>query len=292
MSKEILKKVRQIEIRTKNVVNDFFGGDYHSNFKGRGMTFSEVREYVPGDDVRSIDWNVTARTGKPHIKIFEEERELSVLILIDVSSSGVFGSKKDLKIDLGVEIAAMLSFSAIKNNDKVGLALFSDKIEKYIPPKKGKKHVLRLITDIVNHDFENSNKRTSIKTAIDFANKISKRKSVIFLISDFIDDNFWNELKFLNFKHDVVGLQIYDSYESNFPNVGLINIHDSETGENTWIDTTSKKNRDKFQKNSNEKLDKFSKKCKNIGFDLLQINTDDDYIKFLMQFFRSRAKRS
>ena len=292
MSKEILKKVRQIEIRTKNIVNDFFGGDYHSNFKGRGMTFSEVREYVPGDDVRSIDWNVTARTGKPHIKIFEEERELSVLILIDVSSSGVFGSKKDLKIDLGVEIAAMLSFSAIKNNDKVGLALFSDKVEKYIPPKKGKKHVLRLITDIVNHDFEKSNKRTSIKNAIDFANKISKRKSVIFLISDFIDDNFWNELKFLNFKHDLVGLQIYDSYERNFPNIGLINIHDSETGKTTWIDTSSKKNRDRFEKYSDDKLDKFSKKCKNIGFDLLQINTEDDYIKFLMQFFRSRAKRS
>ena len=292
MSKEILKKVRQIEIRTKNIVNDFFGGDYHSNFKGRGMTFSEVREYVPGDDVRSIDWNVTARTGKPHLKIFEEERELSVLILIDVSSSGVFGSKKNLKIDLGVEIAAMLSFSAIKNNDKVGLALFSDKVEKYIPPKKGKKHVLRLITDIVNHDFENSNKRTSIKTAIDFANKISKRKSIIFLISDFIDDNFWNELKFLNFKHDVIGLQIYDSYERNFPNLGIINIHDSETGENTWIDTTSKKIRDKFQKNSIEKLNSFSKKCKNIGFDLIQISTDDDYIKFLMQFFRSRANRS
>ena len=292
MSKEILKKVRQIEIRTKNVVNDFFGGDYHSNFKGRGMTFSEVREYVPGDDVRSIDWNVTARTGKPHLKIFEEERELSVLILIDVSSSGVFGSKKNLKIDLGVEIAAMLSFSAIKNNDKVGLALFSDKVEKYIPPKKGKKHVLRLITDIVNHDFENSNKRTSIKTAIDFANKISKRKSVIFLISDFIDDNFWNELKFLNFKHDVIGLQIFDSYERNFPNLGIINIHDSETGENTWIDTTSKKNRNKFQKNSIEKLNSFSRKCKNIGFDLIQISTDDDYIKFLMQFFRTRANRS
>ena len=292
MSKEILKKVRQIEIRTKNIVNDFFGGDYHSNFKGRGMTFSEVREYVPGDDVRSIDWNVTARTGKPHIKIFEEERELSVLILIDVSSSGVFGSKKDLKINLGIEIAAMLSFSAIKNNDKVGLALFSDKVEKYIPPKKGKKHVLRLITDIMNHDFDNTNKRTSIKNAIDFANKISKRKSVIFLISDFIDDNFWNELKFLNFKHDLVGLQIYDSYEKNFPNIGLINIHDSETGKFTWIDTTSKKNREKFEKNSNEKLNNFSKKCKNIGFDLLQISTDDDYIKFLMQFFRSRAKRS
>jgi|TARA_B100001093_G_scaffold516860_1_gene596731 uncharacterized protein (DUF58 family) len=291
MSKEILKKVRQIEIRTKNVVNDFFGGDYHSNFKGRGMTFSEVREYVPGDDVRTIDWNVTARTGKPHIKIFEEERELSVLILIDVSSSGVFGSK-NLKIDLGVEIAAMLSFSAIKNNDKVGLALFSDKVEKYIPPKKGKKHVLRLITDIINHDFENSNKRTSIKSAIDFANKISKRKSVIFLISDFIDDNFWNELKFLNFKHDVVGLQIYDTNERRFPNIGLINIHDSETGKTTWIDTSVKKNRNKFERNSDKKLNEFSKKCKNIGFDLLQINTDDDYIKFLMQFFRSRAKRS
>ena len=292
MSKEILKKVRQIEIRTKNIVNDFFGGDYHSNFKGRGMTFSEVREYVPGDDVRSIDWNVTAKTGKPHIKVFEEERELSVLLLIDVSSSGVFGSKNELKIDVAVEIAAMLSFSAIKNNDKVGLALFSDKIEKYIPPKKGKKHVLRLITDIVNHDFGSNQKRTSIKNAIDFANKISKRKSVIFLISDFIDDNFWNELKFLNFKHDLVGLQIYDSYEKNFPNIGLINIYDSETGKKTWIDTSSRKNRKKFSENSNKKLNSFSKKCKKIGFDLLQISTDDDYVKFLMQFFRKRAKRN
>ena len=292
MSKEILKKVRQIEIRTKNIVNDFFGGDYHSNFKGRGMTFSEVREYILGDDVRSIDWNVTAKTGKPHIKVFEEERELSVLLLIDVSSSGVFGSKNELKIDVAVEIAAMLSFSAIKNNDKVGLALFSDKIEKYIPPKKGKKHVLRLITDIVNHDFESNQKRTSIKNAIDFANKISKRKSVIFLISDFIDDNFWNELKFLNFKHDLVGLQIYDSYEKNFPNIGLINIYDSETGKKNWIDTSSRKNRKKFSENSNKKLNSFSKKCKKIGFDLLQISTDDDYVKFLMQFFRKRAKRN
>ena len=292
MSKEILKKVRQIEIRTKNIVNDFFGGDYHSNFKGRGMTFSEVREYIPGDDVRSIDWNVTAKTGKPHIKIFEEERELSVLILIDVSSSGMFGSKSELKIDVAVEIAAMLSFSAIKNNDKVGLALFSDKIEKYIPPNKGKKHVLRLITDIVNHDFDYMQKKTSIKNAIDFANKISKRKSVIFLISDFIDDNFWNELKFLNFKHDLVGLQIYDSLEKKFPNIGLIKIHDSETGKRTWIDTSSRKNRKKFSENSNKKLITFSKKCKNIGFDLLQISTDDDYVKFLMQFFRKRAKRS
>ena len=176
MSKEILKKVRQIEIRTKNIVNDFFGGDYHSNFKGRGMTFSEVREYIPGDDVRSIDWNVTAKTGKPHIKIFEEERELSVLILIDVSSSGMFGSKSELKIDVAVEIAAMLSFSAIKNNDKVGLALFSDKIEKYIPPNKGKKHVLRLITDIVNHDFDYMQKKLRLKMLLILQIKFQKEK--------------------------------------------------------------------------------------------------------------------
>ena len=174
MSKDLLKKVRQIEIRTKNLVNDFFGGDYHSNFKGKGMTFSEVREYSPGDDVRSIDWNVTAKTGKPHIKIFEEERELSVLLLVDVSSSGIFGSQNNLKIDIGIEIAAMLGFSAIKNNDKVGLALFSDKIEKFIPPKKGKSHVLRLITDLLNHNYDDKRKKTSIKTAIDFANNISK----------------------------------------------------------------------------------------------------------------------
>ena len=202
MSKDILKKVRQIEIRTKNIVNDFFGGDYHSNFKGRGMTFSEVREYQHGDDIRFIDWNVTARTGKPHIKIFEEERELTVLLLIDVSSSGVFGSKSRLKIDLGIEIAAMLGFSAIKNNDKVGLILFSDDIVKYIPPKKGKSHVLRLITDLVNHNYDKKQSQTSIKKALEFASKISKRKNVMFIISDFMDKNFWTEMKYLNFNHE------------------------------------------------------------------------------------------
>ena len=292
MSKDLLKKVRQIEIRTKNLVNDFFGGDYHSNFKGKGMTFSEVREYSPGDDVRSIDWNVTAKTGKPHIKIFEEERELSVLLLVDVSSSGIFGSQNNLKIDIGIEIAAMLGFSAIKNNDKVGLALFSDKIEKFIPPKKGKSHVLRLITDLLNHNYDDKRKKTSIKTAIDFANNISKRKSVIFLISDFIDDNFWNELKFLNFKHDVVGIQIYDFFEKNFPNIGLVNMLDPESGETYWIDTSDKKSRLNFERNSEKKLETFSKKCKNIGFDLLQISTKEDYVKLLMQFFKKRAKRS
>ena len=254
MSKDILKKVRQIEIRTKNLVNDFFGGDYHSNFKGRGMTFSEVREYQAGDDIRFIDWNVTARTGKPYIKIFEEERELTVLLLIDVSSSGVFGSKSSLKIDLGIEIASVLGFSAIKNNDKVGLVLFNDDIAKYIPPKKGKSHILRLI-------------------------------------SDFVDDNFWSELKYLNFKHDLIGIQIYDSFEEEFPNLGLVEVHDSESDEKVWIDTSRKKNRKDFSKYFKKNLKEFSQKCKNIGFDLIQIGTNQDYIKTLTYFFKKRAKR-
>ena len=292
MSKEILKKVRQIEIRTKNIVNDFFGGDYHSNFKGRGMTFSEVREYEHGDDVRFIDWNVTARTGKPHIKVFEEERELTVLLLIDVSSSGVFGSKSKLKIDLGVEIAAMLGFSAIKNNDKVGLILFSDDIVKYIPPKKGRSHVLRLITDLVNHDYDKKQSQTSIKNALEFASKISRRKNVMFVISDFMDDNFWTEMKYLNFNHDVIGIQIYDHFEKEFPDLGLMKVHDSESNERVWIDTSNEKVRLDFSKDFSERLNTFAQRCKNIGFDLLQIGTNEDYIKALTRFFKRRAKRT
>mgnify|MGYP003323767232 FL=1 len=292
MSKEILKKVRQIEIRTKNIVNDFFGGDYHSNFKGRGMTFSEVREYEHGDDVRFIDWNVTARTGKPHIKVFEEERELTVLLLIDVSSSGVFGSKSKLKIDLGVEIAAMLGFSAIKNNDKVGLILFSDDIVKYIPPKKGRSHVLRLITDLVNHDYDKKQSQTSIKNALEFASKISRRKNVMFVISDFMDDNFWTEMKYLNFNHDVIGIQIYDLFEKEFPDLGLMKVHNSESNERVWIDTSNEKVRLDFSKDFSERLNTFAQRCKNIGFDLLQIGTNEDYIKALTRFFKRRAKRT
>ena len=292
MSKEILKKVRQIEIRTKNIVNDFFGGDYHSNFKGRGMTFSEVREYQHGDDIRFIDWNVTARTGKPYIKIFEEERELTVLLLIDVSSSGVFGSKSKLKIDLGIEIAAMLGFSAIKNNDKVGLILFSDDIVKYIPPKKGKSHVLRLITDLVNHNYDKKQSQTSIKKALEFASKISKRKNVMFLISDFMDKNFWTEMKYLNFNHDVIGVQIYDMFEKEFPDLGLIQVHNSESNERLWIDTSNEKIRSDFSKDFSERLNDFAQKCKNIGFDLIQIGTNEDYVKALTHFFKRRAKRT
>ena len=292
MSKEILKKVRQIEIRTKNIVNDFFGGDYHSNFKGRGMTFSEVREYEHGDDVRFIDWNVTARTGKPHIKVFEEERELTVLLLIDVSSSGVFGSKSKLKIDLGVEIAAMLGFSAIKNNDKVGLILFSDDIVKYIPPKKGRSHVLRLITDLVNHDYDKKQSQTSIKKALEFASKISRRKNVMFVISDFMDDNFWTEMKYLNFNHDVIGIQIYDLFEKEFPDLGLMKVHNSESNERVWIDTSNEKVRLDFSKDFSKRLNTFAQRCKNIGVDLLQLGPNEDYIKALTRFFKRRAKRT
>jgi len=292
MSKDILKKVRQIEIRTKNIVNDFFGGDYHSNFKGRGMTFSEVREYQYGDDIRFIDWNVTAKTGKPHIKVFEEERELSVLLLIDVSSSGVFGSKSKLKIDLGIEIAAMLGFSAIKNNDKVGLILFSDDIVKYIPPKKGKSHVLRLITDLVNHNYDKKKNQTSIKKALEFASKISKRKNVMFVISDFMDENFWTEMKYLNFNHDVIGVQIYDIFEKEFPDLGLIQVHNSESNQKVWIDTSNKKIRSNFSKDFSERLNNFGQKCKNIGFDLIQVGTHEDYVKSLTYFFKRRAKRT
>ena len=292
MSKDILKKVRQIEIRTKNIVNDFFGGDYHSNFKGRGMTFPEVREYQYGDDIRFIDWNVTARTGKPHIKVFEEERELSVLLLIDVSSSGVFGSKSKLKIDLGIEIAAMLGFSAIKNNDKVGLILFSDDIVKYIPPKKGKSHVLRLITDLVNHNYDKKQNQTSIKKALEFASKISKRKNVMFVISDFMDKNFWTEMKYLNFNHDVIGVQIYDIFEKEFPDLGLIQVHNSESNQKVWIDTSNKKIRSNFSKDFSDRLNNFGQQCKNIGFDLIQVGTHEDYVKSLTHFFKRRAKRT
>ena len=212
LPREILKKVKRIEIRTRGLVDSFFGGEYHSSFKGRGMTFSEVREYQPGDDVRLIDWNVTARSGNPFIKVFEEERELTVFLLVDISSSGSFGSENYLKKTVGAEIASVLGFSAIKNNDKVGLILFSNDIVKYIPPKKGKSHVLRVIRELL---YTNSEGRgTSISNALDFVMKVSKRKSVVFLLSDFIDDNYWDSLKIVNRKHDFVGIKISDPFEA------------------------------------------------------------------------------
>jgi len=289
LPREILKKVKRIEIRTRGLVDSFFGGEYHSSFKGRGMTFSEVREYQPGDDVRLIDWNVTARSGHPFIKVFEEERELTVFLLVDISSSGSFGSENHLKKTVGAEIASVLGFSAIKNNDKVGLILFSDDIVKYIPPKKGKSHVLRVIRELL---YTNSEGRgTSIGNALDFVMKVSKRKSVVFLLSDFIDENYWDSLKIVNRKHDFVGIKISDPFEVNFPNVGMLKVEDLETKSVFWIDTSNHSNLKNMNESNRKKVDNFLKKTKKSGIDIVSISTSNDYIEPLMKFFKKRGKK-
>ena len=287
--REIFKKVKRIEIKTRGLVDNFFGGEYHSSFKGRGMTFSEVREYQPGDDVRLIDWNVTARSGNPFIKVFEEERELTVFLLVDISSSGAFGSKNYLKKTVGAEIASVLGFSAIKNNDKVGLILFSDDIIKYIPPKKGKSHVLRVVRELL---FTKSEGRgTSIRNVLDFVMKVSKRKSVVFLLSDFIDDNYWDSLKIVNKKHDLIGIKITDPFEFNFPNVGMLKVEDPEDGSVFWIDTSNRTDLKNMNDSNRNKIDIFLKKSKKTGIDIIPIFTSADYIEPLMKFFKKRGKK-
>ena len=288
--KRILQKVKQIEIRTKGLVNDLFGGEYHSVFKGQGMTFSEVREYYPGDDIRLIDWNVTARNNAPFIKVFEEERELTVYILVDISSSGGFATTNQLKSDICAELASVLGFSAIKNQDKVGLILFSSKVEKYIPPKKNKSHILRLIREVLFH--KPANNETSIKTALDFLMNVSTRRSVVFLISDFIDEHYWKSLKLANKKHDLIGIRISDPAEKRIPNLGLLKILDPETNEEYWIDTTSKKDRDNSERSINEKWDSFNNKSKKNNFDVISVTTNRDYVEPLMSFFQKRERRS
>ena len=289
LPREILKKVKRIEIRTRGLVDSFFGGEYHSSFKGRGMTFSEVREYQPGDDVRLIDWNVTARSGNPFIKVFEEERELTVFLLVDISSSGSFGSENYLKKTVGAEIASVLGFSAIKNNDKVGLILFSNDIVKYIPPKKGKSHVLRVIRELLYTNSEGGG--TSIGNALDFVMKVCKRKSVVFLLSDFIDENYWDSLKIVNRKHDFVGIKISDPFEVNFPNVGMLKAEDPETGSVFWIDTSNYSDLKNMNDSNRKKVDSFLKRTKKSGIDIVSISTSNDYIEPLMKFFKKRGKK-
>ena len=287
--REILKKVKRIEIQTRGLVNNFFGGEYHSAFKGRGMTFSEVREYQPGDDIRLIDWNVTARSGNPFIKVFEEERELTVILIVDMSSSGVFGSGSHLKKNVCTEIASVLGFSAIKNNDKIGLILFSNEVIKYIPPKKGKSHVLRVIRELLY--TESNSQGTSIKNALDFLMKVSKRRCVVFLLSDFLDDKYWDSIKIVNRKHDLIGVNIYDPYEIALPDIGMIKVEDPETGSMFWIDTSYDPDLKQMNIDNNKILSDLKKKTSKIGLDFISISTGEDYVDPLMRFFKKRVKK-
>ena len=287
--KQILKKVKQVEIRTRGLVNDLFGGEYHSVFKGRGMAFSEVREYQPGDDIRLIDWNVTARNRAPFIKVFEEERELTVYLLVDISKSGEFGSQNQLKQEFGAEIASVLGFSAIKNNDKVGLILFSDDVEKYVVPKKGKSHVLRVIRELLYTSPKHNG--TSIKNALDYLLKVAKRKSVVFIISDFIDDEYWSSLKVVNRKHDLIGIRLFDPAEQSFPDLGVLKVRDPESGSSFWIDTSSKREIEKLASKIKSDFNMFQKQAKKIGFDIISVSTDGDFVEPLISLFRKRNKR-
>jgi len=287
---KIFEKVKRIEIRTRGLVNNLFGGEYHSIYKGRGIAFSEVREYHPGDPIRLIDWNVTARIGAPYVKVFEEERELTVYLVVDISASGKFGSFQHLKQELGAEIAAVLGFSAIKNNDKVGLILFSENVEKFIVPKKGKTHVMRVIRELLY--FKPKYKGTIIKNTLDFISRVAKRKSVIFIISDFIDDGFWTSLKILNKKHDILGIRLIDPSEVDFPDIGLAKIEDQETQKVFWVDTNSKELRKKMKENVQIELKKFNRKSKKNGLDIINIFTDQDFVEPLLKFFKMREKRN
>ena len=286
---ELLKKVKRIEIKTKGLSTHLFTGEYHSKFKGRGMSFSEVREYQYGDDIRTIDWNVTARFNHPFIKVFEEERELTVMLLIDMSQSDYFGTRVQFKNEMMTEIAAVLSFSAINNNDKVGVIFFSDKVEKYIPPKKGRQHILRIISELI--DFHPENTGTDISEALRYFSNIMKKKTIAFLISDFIDNGYEKALQITARRHDLIGVHIYDEREKTLPPVGMIRLEDAESGNVKWIDTSSGKLRQKYSEwfgNKEQYLYTSFLKC---GADLINIRTDESYITALINFFRKRASR-
>nr|MBN2276749.1 DUF58 domain-containing protein [candidate division Zixibacteria bacterium] len=287
--KELFKKIRRIEIRTKRLVNDLFSGEYHSSFKGQGMEFEEVRQYQPGDDIRLIDWNVTARTGYPHIKKFREERELSVIFLVDASSSGDFGTRERFKADTAAELCAVLAFSAIKNNDKVGMIIFTDRIEKFVPPKKGRAHVLRLIREILHFHPEGTG--TDISGALEYFNRVIKKKSVVFLISDFLSEAYMKPLQIANRKHDMIAIKISDPRELQFDNVGLIELEDAETGETLVIDTGSYEFRRDFAARAEEDNFGLRRSLKLINLDFIQIITNQSYIVPLINFFRLREKR-
>ena len=285
-TKELLKKVRKIEIKTKRLSDHIFGGEYQSTFKGRGMAFSEVRQYQFGDDVRAIDWNVTARYNDTFIKVFEEERELTMMLIIDISGSNFFGSNSMFKNEYVTELAATLAFSATKNNDKVGLILFSDIVELYIPPKKGKSHVLRIIRELL--EFKSKNKKTDINIPLKFVSNILKNRSIAFIISDFISQDYSNSLKIFSSKHDLTGIRVFDNTEESIPNLGLIDINDNETGQRITVNTGSKAVRKKYSEYYFNKRNEFIDYFKKSGSGIIECNTNDDYQKKLLKYFKSR----
>jgi len=287
--KDILKKVKRIEITTRGLVNDVFSGEYHSVFKGHGMEFSEVREYQIGDDIRMIDWNVTARMRHPFVKVFEEERELTVMLLVDVSSSGNFGTVERMKGEIAIEICALLAFSAIKNNDKVGLIIFTDTIEKFVPPKKGKTHVLRVLRELLYHKPRGS--RTNISEALEYLTRIQQRRSVVFLVSDFMSKNYEKALQIANKRHDIVAITVTDPREYDMPNVGYVELEDSETGERIMVDTSILNTREQFNNIAMDNLHKRTKLFKSMNLDHIDIKTNESYVDPLIRFFRMRAKR-
>ena len=284
---ELIKRVRKIEIKTKGLSQQIFAGEYHSAFKGKGIAFSEVREYQYGDDIRNVDWNVTARFNHPYIKVFEEERELTVVLLVDVSGSRFFGTLSQLKMNVITEISAVLSFSAIQNNDKVGVILFSDKIEKFIPPKKGKQHILRIIRELIN--FRPENRKTSITEALRFLSNAIKKRSIVFLISDFMDYHFEDALRIASKRHDLIGLHIYDIRETELPDIGLINIVDAETGKEMLVDTSSRYIRNTYKNSWKKRTDDLNEIFLKLGVDTASISTDEDYVRPLISLFKKRA---
>ena len=285
---ELLKRVRKIEIKTRGLSKNIFAGEYRSAFKGRGMTFSEVREYQYGDDIRNIDWNVTARHNRPYVKIFEEERELTVMLMIDVSASRNFGTISKLKKNQITEIAAVLAFSAIQNNDKIGVIFFSDKIEKFIPPKKGRTHILHIIRELI--DFYPEDKQTDIEQALEYMTNSIKKRCTCFVISDFIDEHdFAHALAIANRKHDVVALRVYDPRENQLPPVGMMYLRDAETGEQMWVDTSDKKLREAYEKYAFVREKELDAIFKRSGVDVANIRSDEDYVRALITLFKKRA---
>ena len=286
-TKELLKKVRKIEIKTKRLSNHLFSGEYHTSFKGKGMTFSEVRQYSYGDDVRAIDWNVTARYNEPHIKVFEEERELTMMLMIDISGSQKFGTNNQLKAEVVTEIAATLAFSATQNNDKIGLLLFSDIIELYIPPKKGKSHVLRIIRELI--EFKPKSNQTNLNQALEFLSATQKKKAIVFLISDFIiQDEYEKTLKMMAKKHDLTAIRVYDEKEQNLPNIGLVMMKDLETGVNQWVNTGSAQIRKDYAKYFDEKTKQFQLTFAKAGAGVVSSQVGESYVKKLLVYFKSR----